>query len=82
MTPIIKVLNAWNVEGVNPRHHREMKWRLRNDWPRLYAALEELAADERLQAIERAEFVAKSNRRGAPSFPNHESVVDRFNYPG
>ena len=60
MMPILKVLNAWNVEGINPRYHRELKWRLRTEWPRLYDALEELAADEKRKAIARAEIIARS----------------------
>lgn len=40
--PIIDVYRAWNGEGRNSQFHREMKDRLRVEWPVLAAALDNL----------------------------------------
>lgn len=41
------VINAWTVEGINPRHHRVAQARLRKEWPTLANAIEALVRDTR-----------------------------------
>lgn len=43
---------AWNMPGVNPKHHRNMKRVLQEGWPTLHTLLAALAEPETFRAIE------------------------------
>ena len=36
------VIDAWNIEGKVPSHHRHMKNKLMKEWPSLYRALKKM----------------------------------------
>lgn len=39
---VVGVIRAWEVEGPNPQYHREMKRKLKEEWPSLYKAVDSL----------------------------------------
>lgn len=38
-TVVKDIVDAWEIEGVNPQFHREQKERLRKEWGTLYYAI-------------------------------------------
>lgn len=44
LTSLEEVFNAWNEAGPAPAHHRSMRYKLRQEWPVLAGALDQLTA--------------------------------------
>lgn len=45
---VVDVILAWSVEGRCPEYHRNMKDRVRRNWPALAHALDELSEEYRV----------------------------------
>lgn len=42
-----KLVEAWNNEGINPQYHREVKERLKGEWPSLYKSIDNFIQDNK-----------------------------------